>query len=99
MTPSCPHHERDHAGSDTARSASAVLRGLSIRSIAVIFAPVTVNLTRVTGFPSAAVTMPMAPLIRAGKLTWAIRVKRNARAATAAAPRTTSVPLERTTTS
>ena len=76
-----------------------MLRGLSIRSIAVIFAPVTVNLTRVTGFPSAAVTMPMAPLIRAGKLTWAIRVKGNARAATAAAPRTTSVPLERTTTS
>jgi hypothetical protein len=44
-----------------------MLRGLSIRSIAVIFAPVTVNPTRVTGFPSAAVTMPMAPLIRAGK--------------------------------
>ena len=39
-----------------------MLRGLSIRSIAVIFALVTVNITRVTGFPSAAVMMPMAPL-------------------------------------
>src|SRR5215469_1936128 len=77
--PSCPHHERDHAGSDMVRSASAMRRGLSMRSIAVIFAPVIVNATRVTGLLSAAVIMPTAPLIRAGKVSWAIRVKGNAR--------------------
>lgn len=41
----------------------------------------------------------VAPLVSAGRVTWAIRVKGNARSATAAAPRTASVPLERTTTS
>jgi len=59
-------------------------RGSSIRSIATIFTPVIVNPTRVIGLPFAAVTMPAAPLISAGRVTWAIRVKGNARSATAA---------------
>src|SRR5262250_129115 len=82
-----------------ARSDSAMRRGSSIRSIATIFAPVIVNATSVIGLPSAAVTMPTAPLISAGRVIWAIRVKGNARPATAAAPRSASAPLERTTTS
>jgi hypothetical protein len=67
-------------------------RGSSVRSIATIFALVIVNATRVTGLPSAVVTTPAAPLINAGRVIWVIRVKGNARAATAAAPRTFSVP-------
>jgi len=43
--------------------------GSSIRSIATIFAPVMVNATSVIGLPSAAVTTPAAPLIRAGRVT------------------------------
>jgi uncharacterized protein YbjT (DUF2867 family) len=70
-----------------------------MRSIATIFAPVIVNPASVIGLPSAAVTTPAAPLINAGRVTWAMRVKGSARPATAAAPRTASVPLERTTTS
>jgi hypothetical protein len=73
--------------------------GSSIRSIATIFAPVIVNSASVIGLPSAAVTTPAAPSMSAGRVTWAIRVKGNARPATAAAPRTASVPLDRTTTS
>ena len=48
------------------RSASAMRRGSSVRSIATIFAPVMVNPMRVIGLPSAAVTTPAAPLISAG---------------------------------
>ena len=42
-----------------------------MRSIAEIFVSVIVNLTRVTGLPSVAVTTPAPPLISAGKMTLA----------------------------
>jgi hypothetical protein len=73
--------------------------GSSMRSIATILAPVIVNAVSPIGLPSAALTAPTAPLISAGSVTWANREKASARPATAAAPRTTSAPLERTTTS
>src|SRR6266516_814565 len=82
-----------------ARSASAMRPGSSMRSIAMIFASVIVNAWSEIGLASAALTMPTAPLIKAGKVTWADRRPVIARAATAAAPRTEiSAPLERTTT-
>ena len=87
------------SGPRMARSASAMRRGLSIRSIATILAPVIVNATSVIGLLSAAVTAPADPLISAGKVSWASRVKVSARPATAAAPRIASAALERTTTS
>ena len=74
-------------------------RGLSIRSVATISAPMIANATSVIGLASAAVTRRAAPLISAGSVTWAIHMKGNARPATVGAPRTVSAQLERTTTS
>jgi hypothetical protein len=45
-------------------------------SIAAIFAPVIVNTVSVSGLPCAAMTMPTAPSISAGRVTWANRAKR-----------------------
>jgi hypothetical protein len=45
--------------------------GLSITSIATIFASVIVNATSEIGPPSVAWTTPTAPLIKAGSATWA----------------------------
>jgi len=70
-----------------------------MRSIATIFAPVIVNATSVIGLPSAAMTTPAAPLINAGRVTWANGTPVSARPATAAAPRAASAPLQQTTTS